>query len=260
MLNAVLNETEIEQSDLKEGEISMLADRMLRIQEKLNIEIGKAKEEKEQVKQLISNLSHQLKTPLANVMMYQEMLESEELTEEEKRVFLKKLRVQSEKIDWMLGSLFKMMKLEQNVISLDVKEEGIKETIQQAVSNIYEKAEKKEIEICMEEGADYLLWHDRRWTREVFENILENAVKYTNSGGKIYISMERLEMYTAIYFQDTGKGIAKEELVKIFGRFYRSKEVEMIEGSGIGLYLSKMILEKEKGYMTVTSEYGKGSC
>lgn len=259
MTDAVLSEREIKQTDLAESGISILANRMVRIQEKLNIEIGRAEQEKEQVKRLVSNMSHQLKTPLANVMVYQELLENNNLTLTERSAFLSKMRVQSEKIDWIMQSLFKMIKLEQNAIELNVKGNGIKKTIRQAVSNIYEKAEKKNIEICMEETADYILLHDRKWTGEVFENIMENAIKYTEPGGEVIISVEPLEMYTCINFKDNGRGIRKEEIAEIFGRFYRSKDVECIGGSGIGLYLSKMILEKEKGYITVSSEYGKGS-
>lgn len=260
MTDAVLSKRKINQSDLTESDISVLANRMVRIQDKLDYEISRAELEKEQVKRLISNMSHQLKTPLANVMMYQELLESQNLTEKERFSFLQKMKMQSEKIDWILQSMFKMMKLEQNAILLNAKEIGIKETILQAVSNVFEKAEKKNIEISMEETPDCLLWHDRKWTGEVFENILENAIKYTESGGNISISIEPLEMYAIINIRDNGRGIRKEELVKIFERFYRSRDVESIEGSGIGLYLSKMILEKEKGYMTVSSEYGVGSC
>lgn len=260
MLDSVLKGEELKQSDLNEGEISMFAGRLLHIQEKLDVEVGRAEEEKEQVKQLISNMSHQLKTPLANVMMYEELLEEESLSKKEQELFLQKLKIQSEKINWILQSLFKMINLEQNVIELRPEAIGIRETIQQAVSGVYEKAEKKGIRICVKEMSDTLLWHDRKWTREVFENLLENAVKYTDEGGSICISVECFEMYSGIHIQDNGRGISEDELVKVFGRFYRSPEVEQIEGSGIGLYLSKMILEKEKGYVTVNSDYGLGSC
>lgn len=260
MTDAVLSKRKINQSDLTESDISVLANRMVRIQDKLDYEINRAESEKEQVKRLISNMSHQLKTPLANVMMYQELLENQNLTEKERAEFLQKMKGQSEKVDWILQSMFKMMKLEQNFIVLNAGKFGIKSTIRQAVSNVFEKAEKKNIEISMEEAPDCVLWHDRKWTGEVFENILENAIKYTEPGGNIYISIEPLEMYAVINICDTGRGIGREEQVKIFERFYRSRDVESVEGSGIGLYLCKMILEKEKGYMTVSSEYGAGSC
>ena len=107
---------------------------------------------------------------------------------------------------------------------------------------------------------DCLLEHNPKWTAEVFVNILENAVKYSESGSQIEIQVRPLELFTEIRFRDLWIGIRKEEQNRIFQRFYRSRDVENREGSGIGLYLSRMILDKEKGYMTVASEYGRGSC
>lgn len=260
MLDEVLNREEITQSDIREGRLSALAGKAKRVQEMLELEISHAEKEKEQVKSLISNMSHQLKTPLANLMMYEEILDTGDVSAEEQKRFLKKMRGQSEKIDWILRSLFKMMKLEQNVISFEAEECSVRETLLDALNTVYEKAEKKGIEIRMEPFVDQKLWHNRRWTAEVFANILENAVKYTEHGGEIVIGCKEFEMYTQVWVRDNGRGIRKEELTEIFKRFYRGKDVEHIEGSGIGLYLSKMILEKEKGYLNVESEYGKGSC
>lgn len=259
MLDDILANRKIDACDVNEGELSLFANRLIRIQDKLNLEIGRAEDEKEQIKQLISNMSHQLKTPIANVMMYTQLLENEGASSEERSVFLEKLKLHSRRIDWILNSLFKMTKLEQNVISFEAQNCSIHETIRQAVSAVYEKAAAKNIEIIMEDFQNPDLWHNRKWTAEVFENLLENAVKYTGPNGRITISVQVFEMYSCITIQDNGIGIRAEELSKIFHRFYRSREVQNIEGSGIGLYLSKIILEKEKGYLTVSSEYGKGS-
>ena len=119
---------------------------------------------------------------------------------------------------------------------------------------------EKEINFTLEPFEDRLLYHNRKWTAEVFVNLLENAVKYTDRGGTISICVKSYDLYTEIQIADNGRGIRQEEMTDIFKRFYRSPEVENMEGSGIGLYLSNLILEKEKGYMTVDSEYGKGSC
>lgn len=265
MLDELLDDKAVTLTDLKEGEISALAGRAKRLSEKLQFEISQAEQEKEQVKSLISNMSHQLKTPLANIMMYEEILTSEgsdgtELSRKEQKKFLGKMHIQSEKVNWILNSLFKMVKLEQNVIVFEAGPNLIRKTILDAVNLIYEKAQAKEIGIETEYFPDCSLFHNPKWTTEVFANLLENAVKYTPRGGRITIGMNRLEMYTEIWIQDTGIGIAPEELPKIFQRFYRSPDVENLEGSGIGLYLSKLILEKEKGYMNVASRKGEGSC
>ncbi|MCI8645731.1 MAG: HAMP domain-containing histidine kinase [Firmicutes bacterium] len=260
ILSAILEEEEIPQSDLEEGPLSALSARANQLQETLMLEVHQAKEEKEQVKQLISNMSHQLKTPLANVMMYQEMLKDQQLTREQRDNFLQRMSRQSEKIDWILNSLFKMVRLEQNAIEFQVQPLPVKETILDAVGSVYEKAKEKQIAIELK-GADSLkLLHNRRWTREVFENLLENAVKYTQPGGSITIEITTLELYTEIAFYDTGAGIAPAEYQAIFRRFYRGKNAKLAEGSGIGLYLTRLILEKENGYITVSPGRGSGSC
>lgn len=258
MLEHVLDREPVGISDLKEGEISVLASQALRIQEKLAYEIGLATKEKEQVKSLVSNMSHQLKTPLSNVVMYQEMLEGT-LDKEQRQIFLQKMKIQIRKLDWMLQSLFRMVMLEQGAMAFEAGALPIKDTLLLAVNTVYEKAEQKKIRICMEPFTDFPLYHDRKWTAEVFSNVLENAVKYSPAESRIEICVSHMELFTQIRFTDYGIGIRREEFTQIFQRFYRSEEVAEIEGSGIGLYLSRLILEQEKGYLTVESEYGTGS-
>lgn len=259
LLDCVLNREEIPYSSLKEGNFSALAGKIERIQNVLEKQVSLAQEEKEQIKSLVSNMSHQLKTPLANLSLYTEILESPKLEEEQKKQAVKKLKKQVEKLDWITGSLLKMIKLEQDVITFEPEERSIKETITDALDAVYAKIEKKGIYFSADLDRDYRLYHNRKWTAEVFVNILENAVKYTEKGGTIQISIRPYELCTEICFSDTGMGIRDQEITRIFRRFYRSPDAENIEGSGIGLYLSNLILEKEKGYMMVKSQYEKGS-
>ncbi len=258
MLDQVLERGEIGISDVREGALAALANKAVRIQEKLEYELNQAQNEKEQVKSLISNMSHQLKTPLGNVMMYRELLETQQDVCQQ-RLFLKKMKQQLDKTDWILQSLFKMTRLEQGAIQFEAQAASIKNTLLDAVNSVYERAEKKKIQISAVPFEDIRLLHNPKWTAEVFCNILENAVKYSKENRRIQIQVIPMELYTEIQISDEGIGIHKEELTQIFKRFYRSREVENMEGSGIGLYLARLILEKEKGYMTVTSEYGKGS-
>lgn len=259
LLDNVLNQETIEDSDVKEGEYSALVSKIKQIQEVLGSHIQNAEKEKEQVKSLVSNMSHQLKTPLANLSLYGEILGRNEVTPKQKEEFSGKMQRQIEKLSWIVESLSKMVKLEQNIDGFEVQNIGIKQTLLEAVDTVYDKLEKKEMYLVMEPFEDRLLYHNRKWTVEVFVNLLENALKYTKKGGRILISVKSYELYTEISFSDTGQGIRQEEMTDIFKRFYRSPEVENMEGSGIGLYLSKLILEKEKGYITAASQYGKGS-
>lgn len=260
LLDRVLNQEIILDSDIKEGEYSALVSKMKQIQEVLESHARSAETEKEQVKSLVSNMSHQLKTPLANLSLYAEILEKNELLQERKNEFFSKMQRQIEKLSWMVESLSKMVKLEQKLDDFEVKNTKIRQTILDAVDTVYEKLEKKDIQLDMESFEERFLYHNRKWTVEVFVNLLENAIKYTEKGGFISIRVKSYELYTEIQVSDNGRGIRQEELTDIFKRFYRSPEVENMEGSGIGLYLCNLILEKEKGYITAISEYGKGSC
>ena len=259
LMDAIIEKKPLPSLEIKEGASSPLAAKAARIQEQFSFEVARASHEREEVKSLISNMSHQLKTPLANVMLYQELLCSDSLDEQQRQKFQQKLRNQTEKTDWILRSLFKMTRLENGAITFDISPLPIRPTILQAVSDIYEKAQKKEIEILTGQIPDVLLLHNQKWTAEAIGNILENAVKYSNPGTLIRIWAEPLELYTQIHIQDEGMGISPEEYPWIFQRFYRSPRAESKEGSGIGLYLTRLILEQEKGYVTVSSHEGRGS-
>lgn len=260
LLDSVLSQEPVAYSDVEEGEYSALISKIRQIQEVLGNHARDAEKEKEQVKSLVSNMSHQLKTPLANLSLYAEILEEEGISQERRAEFADKMNRQIERFNWIVGSLSKMVKLEQNIDEFEVNNTNIRQTILDAVDAVYEKLEKKEIRLIMEPFEDRRLYHNRKWTAEVFVNLLENAVKYTGKGGSISIRVWPYEIYTEIQIADNGNGIRQEELTDIFQRFYRSPEVENVEGSGIGLYLSNLILEKEKGYIKAVSGYGKGSC
>lgn len=260
LLDCVLNQEEISYSEVEEGEFSALVSKIKRIQQMLGRQVERAEEEKEQVKSLVSNMSHQLKTPLANLSIYTDILDDPELSDEKRREMSGRMKRQIEKLDWIIGSLMKMVKLEQDVIEFETQELPVRQTILEAIDAVYDEASKKGIQIISEPYEDRKLYHNRKWTAEGFVNILENAVKYTEPGGMIRIQVCSYEIYTEIRFSDNGRGIHADEIPHIFGRFYRGKDTGNVEGSGIGLYLSGLIFEKEKGYMTVRSEYGRGSC
>lgn len=259
MLTQMLEHTPIDISDVNEGALSAIASKIIRIQEKSVYELEKTEHEKEQLNRMISDISHQLKTPLSSVIMYCDMLASE-TDASNRQHFNERMRYQLDKLDWILQSMFKMIRLEQNSIQFTAEKQSLKDTLLSALNSTYEKFESKDITVKIQPFEDRCVWHNRKWTAEVFVNIIENAIKYSEKGSIIDIEVRQLEMFTEIRFIDHGMGIRHEELTEIFKRFYRSKDAENIEGSGIGLYLSRLILDQEKGYISVTSEYGKGSC
>lgn len=162
-------------------------------------------------------------------------------------------------MQWLMANLLKASRLENGMISFDAAYTGIKATIAKAVGFVFAQASAKKIELIVEEFQDVTLYHNPKWTAEAMSNILENAVKYSPAGSSIKIRLERLELYTKITISDEGIGIPRSEFHSIFQRFYRGSEVEQQEGSGLGLYLAQLILQCEKGYITVSSQVGQGS-
>lgn len=214
--------------------------------------------EKKQMKELISDLSHQTKTPIANIKLYLEFLQEEDLSEKGAE-FLKNLEGQADKLDFLLQSMVKMSRLEAGLIRIKSEPGNLYETLAGAVTAIVPAAAGKQIELSADCQEDYELRHDRKWTEEAVFNVLDNAVKYTEPFGKIHVKVIRQEIFTKISISDTGKGILPERQAEIFTRFYREPEVHDKGGVGIGLYLTRKILELQGGYIEVRSQAGKGS-
>ena len=170
-----------------------------------------------------------------------------------------RLEEQADKLDFLLQSMVKMSRLENGMIQIRKEESRLQQTLTAVVSQIVPAAAKKELELHVECDADFRMKYDRKWTEEAIFNVLDNAVKYTEPGGSIYVKVVSQEIFTKISIQDTGKGILPERQAEIFTRFYREPEVHDISGVGIGLYLTRKILELQNGYIEVRSEKGKGS-
>ena len=215
--------------------------------------------EKERVKGLISDISHQIKTPVANIKLYMELLEGENVSRDVQE-FLKKIKGQTEKIDFLMQSMVKMSRLETGILQIHKEEKDLYETIGCAVSAVVAEAAAKDIDLYVDCEKPMQIRHDSKWTEEAIYNILDNAVKYTENGGKIQIHARRQELFLQLSISDTGKGIALERQAEIFTRFYREPEVHEKPGVGIGLYLARTIMELQKGYIEVKSEPGKGAC
>lgn len=214
--------------------------------------------EKNKMKELVSDISHQTKTPIANLKLCMEILKDEPMPERAEE-FLNSMDSQIGKLDFLLQGMVKISRLETGVIRIRDQESDLRETIGRAVAAIVPKAEKKQIRLYVECDREIWIRHDGKWTGEAIFNVLDNAVKYTEPGGSIYIEVAVQEIFTRISIQDTGKGIAPERQAEIFTRFYREPEIHEQEGVGLGLYLARKILELQKGYIEVKSEIGEGA-
>lgn len=219
----------------------------------------KVDEERQELQMLVSDISHQVKTPVSNLKMVTDTLLSRPVTEQEQRDFLQGIRSQADKLEFLFQALVKTSRLETGAIRLEKKDGLLIDTLAQAMSGIVYEAEKKDISVTVQCLDDLHLFHDSKWTTEALFNLLDNAVKYTPAGGKISVSAEQWEMYIKLDVTDTGRGISESRQAAIFRRFYREEEVHDKPGVGIGLYLAREIVTRQGGYIKVTSEIGKGS-
>lgn len=216
-------------------------------------------QERADLQELISDISHQVKTPIANLKMINSTLLENEVPAQKQKEFLTAQASQLDKLDFLMQAMIKTSRLETGVISLEQKQQPVYDTLAAALGGILLNAEKKQIDVQVECPEHLDARHDRKWTSEALFNILDNAVKYTPAGGQIHVSVEGWEMYVKIDIADTGIGISEQHQGTIFKRFYREDAVHDVDGIGIGLYLAREIVTLQGGYIRVVSEVGKGS-
>ena len=210
--------------------------------------------EKDKLKALIGDISHQTKTPIANILLYTQLL----LEQPGNRDCLDALVGQTKKLQSLIDALVKTSRLESGVIALHPVPGKLLPMLESAISQLAPKAESKKIQITLEPTeADAVF--DPKWTEEAVYNLLDNAVKYTPTGGAIRVMVTAYQMFSAIHVCDTGPGIPEEEQPRVFQRFYRGTEHAEEEGVGIGLYLVRRIAEGQGGYVKVSSQIGGGS-
>lgn len=213
--------------------------------------------EREKIKELVTDISHQTKTPLTNIELYTQLLQEQNLDETSK-FLADEIQKQALKLEFLIQSLIKTSRLETGTLQFNPKSNSINNLIAKAVDQAEKKALKKNITVIFGKESTTAIF-DLKWTVEALFNIIDNAVKYTNENGAITISVKSYELFACISIQDNGIGIAEEEQEKIFGRFNRGSNVSETEGTGIGLYLSREIIEKQGGYIHLQSKLGEGS-
>lgn len=253
-------EGEFKASDFSESEVSALESRFADFLDSSLASKANMAEEKDRIKTMISDISHQTKTPIANLLLYSELLsEGEELSPEGKES-VEMIHSQTEKLRFLIDSLVKLSRLESGIVAIDAKKNSLKELLDSVVTELGVKASEKGLKLTgpSDDSSDVEAVFDMKWTREALINIVDNAIKYTDSGS-VEISLSTTAVFARIDVKDSGIGISEEDSAKVFQRFYRSSEVSQREGVGIGLYLAREIITDEGGYIKLSSVKGEGT-
>ncbi|MBQ5989824.1 MAG: HAMP domain-containing histidine kinase [Oscillospiraceae bacterium] len=256
MLEDGINGT-FKESDYNETRLSKLESKWLRYLTTSKLSAQKTDEERKKLKELVSDISHQTKTPLSNILLYTQILEEQPL-DEQSRMCVNEIRSQSEKLEFLIKSLVKTSRLESGTFQISASDNNTDDLVRRVIGQVGPSAKAKNIKIeYTSENATACF--DIKWTAEALFNIADNAVKYCPENSMVKISAEPYEMFVCITVADNGPGIPEDEQHLIFGRFYRGKAVREQNGVGIGLYLSRQIIESQGGYITVSSSEGKGT-
>lgn len=241
-------------SEAEDTLTARLQHQLLKLRNILTAQNQMLAQEKEQIKTLISDISHQIKTPIAAANTFAELLSDGELSAEERTEYITTLQMSLGKLTFLTNSLIKMSRLESGIISLKPEKNSLNEIVLQAVKTVYAKAKEKGILITFECDQAFEAVLDFNWTAEAISNVIDNAVKYTPQGGFVRLQITEYPSFLRLDISDNGVGIPEEEQAKIFGRFYRGKQSVGTDGVGIGLYLTREIINKQNGYMKVSSD------
>ncbi|WP_273323559.1 sensor histidine kinase [Vallitalea guaymasensis] len=226
----------------------------------ITITNARLQEEKEGTKALVTDISHQLKTPLASLKMYYSLMVEDGLEEKERQEFVERSKEQITRLEGLVAALVNISRLETGLINIKTKMNDIRETLIQAVNSVYMKAEEKEIKIDLHKIQPVELPYDDKWTKEAISNVIDNAIKYSDRNSTITIRTQKLHNYLRIEIEDEGIGVNEKEYTDLFKRFYRGKRdiVKKQEGSGVGLYLTRKILEDQGGNIKAISKSSMG--
>ncbi|MRX74268.1 sensor histidine kinase [Bacillus lacus] len=244
--------------DNEEGELSILKNEIYKVTLRLSEQGLQLQRDKSKLTDAISDISHQLKTPLTSMMMMSDLLQNMDLEREKRSEFTRNITVQLERMDWLVSSLLKLSKMDAGTLIFKKEPVLVADLVKRAAEPVAIPMEVKEqtLFVSGDEGASFL--GDANWTAEALINILKNCVEHTPQGGSITITFEENPLYTMIKINDNGKGISKNDLPYIFKRFYKGENAGE-DSVGIGLAMSYSIVKSQSGDIEVDSECGSGS-
>lgn len=241
-----------------EGDFNILNHSFNQMADRLKNSIEILQKERIFLKDTISDISHQLKTPLSSLIMLNDLiLQDKNMEEEVQRDFLEKISIQLERMEWLIVNLLKIARIEAGAI--EFKKDKIKaiEPIKIALSTLSMNIEEKEQNIKIMGNLESVFYGDKDWTAEAIINIIKNSIEHSEDGEIIEIFLEETPLFTNIIIKDYGEGIDKKDIPHIFERFYKVSSEIKPDSIGIGLNLSKLIVESQNATISVKSEKGK---
>ena len=242
-----------------EDELSILKNEIYKTTIMLKEVAENSKQDKVQLKDSLSDISHQLKTPLTSMtIMLDNILDEPNMEEETRNEFIKDIKREIVNLNFLVNSLLKLSKLDANSVKFVYKEENAQDILKEAIKNVAMLCDLKNVQISMQGDNKIKIYCDFKWQVEAITNILKNGVEHSHENSKIEIGYEQNQIDTKIVIKDFGIGIEQEDLPHIFERFYKGKNSSS-DSVGIGLALAKAIIEKDNGYISVESEAGEGT-
>ncbi|MFC4401958.1 sensor histidine kinase [Gracilibacillus xinjiangensis] len=244
--------------DNREGELSILQNEIYKVTLKLSEQNKTLEQERVKLNNAISDISHQIKTPLTSMMVMADLLGSHELDESKRMEFTHNIQNQLERMEWLVTTLLKLAKIDAGVVQFKKEPYSVTELVNKAVESVMIPIDIKEQYLQIKGEENVILTGDLNWTKEAIINILKNCVEHTEEKGSITISYADNTLYTLITIEDNGKGIAKSDLPYIFKRFYKGKDGSD-DSVGIGLAMAYSIITNQQGDIEVYSKEGEGT-
>lgn len=242
----------------REGDFSRLAVAFNSMGSIIRENITQLEKEKEFLADILSDISHQLKTPIASMMIYNDILSQGNLAPEKQAEFLENNLKQLERMSFLIKSLLKLAKLDAGAIVLSLDKKDIKVTLNEAIVFLESQARESGVKINVE-GEPAIVSHDVMWLGEAFTNLIKNAIEHTSEGGLVTVQIEDKPMFIKVWVKDDGVGIDEKDLPHIFKRFYKAGGKKNSDSVGIGLAIAKSIIEQHGGMITVESLIGEGT-
>lgn len=244
--------------DHAEGELSILKSDIYKITQILKWQKERLLKDQRYLAEALSDISHQLKTPLTSMLMMSELLRDEQLPNERRIAFSYQLETQLERMEWLVSSLLKLSRIEAEAIHFQPEVVFVQELIIESIQPIMTAIEKNALHLELDCDPDLVVHMDRKWTQEAILNIVKNAMEHSPYGSSIHLQVQQNPLHTSICITDYGSGIAKKDLPHIFERFYKGSHSHS-DSVGIGLAMSKAILNRQHATIDVESHEGEGT-